>query len=320
MLFILSLEGYSQYATKHIIPYFEAKNLNIQDVKIKHLEDYYTYKSKGGRLDGKEGGLSSRSIKLHSIVINQVLKDALYHNIIDANPAERAKMPKSNDTSFKGNFYSVEQCNDLLKLFDGTVMQDMIYITFMYGLRRSELMGLKWNAIDFINNKLFIQHTVVLNETVVAKDKTKNKSSNREYPLLTEIKEILSKIKHEQEKNKKAFGNCYNDSGYVFSHEDGTTFHPSYVSHMFRKKLTKSDIPKYRWHDLRHSTASMLLAKGWSMKDISDWLGHANINVTMNTYTHIDLNRKRELAKGLENLLEKQSIDISLENPLEKTS
>jgi len=302
---IITLEGYNQYATKHIIPYFEPKKLNIQDITVKHLEDYYAYKSKDGRLDGKKGGLSYRTIKLHSIVINLVLKYALYHDVIDANPAERAKLPKNNDNSFKGNFYTVEQCNEILKLFRGVIMQDMIHITLLYGLRRSELMGLKWDAIDFENDTLTIKHTVVLNETVVAKDKTKNKASNRVYPLLPIVKEILLRIKKKQEEYKNLLGDCYNDTGYIFTREDGRTFHPSYVSHMFRKKMDKSDLPRYRWHDLRHSTASILLAKGWSMKDVSEWLGHSNINITMDTYTHVDINRKRELSSSLENLLEK---------------
>jgi integrase len=300
---IITLEGYRQYAIKHIIPYFEPKKLNIQNVTISHLEEYYNYKSKGGRLDNKKGGLSNRTIKLHSIVLNLIFKDALYKGIIKDNPNLRAKIPKNNDSSFKGNFYSVGQCNELLKSFEGMLLQDMIYLTIIYGLRRSELMGLKWQAVDFENDTLMIQHTVVLNETVVAKDKTKNKSSNRCYPLLPDIKEILLNIKTKQIENKKIFGNCYNDNDYIFTHEDGNVFHPSYCSHMFRKKLNKSDIPTYRWHDLRHSTASILLAKGWSMKDISEWLGHCNINVTMNTYTHIDVNRKRELSKGLESML-----------------
>ena len=300
----ITLEGYKQYLEKHIIPYFEPLKLTINKIGISHLESYYDYKSKGGRLDGKQGGLSIRTIKLHSIVINLILKDAIYRGIIKSNPNERAKMPKNNDNSFKGTFYTAEQLNRLLELLEGIPAQDMATITIFYGLRRSELMGLKWNAVDFKNDLLLIQHTVVLSTTIVKKDKTKNKSSKRGYPLLPEVKAILLKIKAKQEQDKIKFGNCYTNSGYIFTRDDGTPFHPSYVSHTIRKVLEKTDdLPKCRWHDLRHSTASLLLAKGWSMKDISEWLGHSNISTTMNIYTHIDINRKKELAKGLGNML-----------------
>jgi len=301
----VTLEGYQQFANKHIIPYFKNLNLNIQDVTIKHLEDYYNYKSKNGRLDKKTGGLSNRSIKLHSITINLIFKDALYRNIIQLNPNERAKIPKNKDINFKGSFYTIEQINELLKLFNNTLMHDMVYITCLYGLRRSELMGLRWSAVDFENEILTIKHTVVLKETVVIKDKTKNESSNRCYPLLPEIKEMFLRIKEKQESNKRLFGNCYKDTGYVFTRENGDMFHPSYTSHRLRKIVGKSDLPLLRWHDLRHSCASLLFALGWSMKDVSEWLGHSNISTTMNIYTHIDVNRKRDLSKGLSGLLAK---------------
>ena len=286
---IITLEGYRQYAEKHIIPYFEHLRLNVQDVSTEHLEDYYFYKSKGGRLDEKPGGLSNRTIKLHSIVINLVFKDAFRRNLIRFNPNERARMPKNTGTNFKGSFYTAEQINMLLDLFDGTLMRDMIYISCLYGLRRSELMGLKWSAINFSNDTLMIQHTVVMyDSTVVQKDKTKNQSSNRCYPLLPEIKEILQKIKAKQEDNKKLFGDCYIDSGYIFTREDGNVFHPSYVSHRLRKVLAESELPPIRWHDLRHTCASLLLSKGWSMKDISEWLGHSNTNSLENPLENVE--------------------------------
>ena len=300
----VTLNGYKQFLETHIIPYFEPLKLTINKIGVSHLEGYYDYKSKGGRLDGKEGGLSNRTVKLHSIVINLILKDAIYRGIIKTNPNERAKIPKNNEASFKGTFYTIEQLNRLLELMEGLPVHDMATITIFYGLRRSELMGLKWNAIDFENNLLLIQHTVVLSTTIVKKDKTKNKSSKRGYPLLPEVKEILLKLKAEQKRNKAKFGNCYTISGYVFTKEDGTPFHPSYVSHTIRKALKKADdLPMCRWHDLRHSTGTLLLAKGWSMKDVSEWLGHSNISTTMDIYTHVDINRKKELAKGLVNML-----------------
>lgn len=300
----ITYEGYEEYARGHIIPYFEPLKLKLQDVKMSDIERYYNYKSVSGRLDGKEGGLSYRTIKLHSIVLNLVFEYAMRNKLIQDNPCKYAEIPKTAKRSEKiVNFYTPEQCRELLSLTEGTTLYDMIYLTFIYGLRRSELMGLKWDAVDFVNNTITIQHTVVLHSTMVAKDKIKNESSNRTYPLLNDVREILLKRKSQQEECNKLFGNCYCASGYVFAREDGKPFYPSYPTHAMKKVLERNNLPHIRWHDLRHSTASMLIEKGWSMKDISEWLGHADIGTTMNIYGHISMEHKRKLGDSLEGTL-----------------
>ncbi len=302
---IITYEGYHQYATKHIIPFFSQYNLKLQDVKIKDIESYYNYKATKGRLDGKKGGLSLRTIKLHSVVLNLVFKQGIYEGLIKDNPCEYAKYPTEKITATKAeaSFYTVSQCEELLSITKGTPLYNMIYITFMYGLRRSEMLGLKWNAIDFENETISIQHTVVLNDSVARKDKTKNTSSKRKYPLLPEVKMMLYEMLDEQKGNRSLFGNCYTESGYIFVKQDGKPYYPSYPTHELSKIITKNNLPHIRWHDLRHSTASMLIEKGWHMKDISEWLGHSNIGTTMNIYGHISLEHKRQLGNSLSGLI-----------------
>lgn len=300
----ITYEGYEQYTNKHIIPYFEPLHLKLQDIRMSDIEKYYQYKSVAGRLDGKEGGLSYRTIKLHSIVLNLVFEYAMRNKLIKENPCTYAQIPQdAKRNEKKVDFYTPKQCYELLELIKDTPLYDMVYITFMYGLRRSELMGLKWSAVDFDNNTVSICHTVVANYTVVAKDKTKNKSSRRTYPLLDEVKEIIMKRKAEQTEYKKVFGDCYTDTGYIFTKEDGTTYYPSYPSHMLQKVIKRNKLPHIRWHDLRHSTASMLIEEGWSMKDISEWLGHSDIGTTMDIYGHISMERKRTLGNSLNGVL-----------------
>lgn len=267
---IITYEGYAQYAEKHIIPYFKEKHLYIQDMKISDIEAYYNYKSVSGRIDGKPGGLSQRTIKLHGIVINLVFKKAVREGIISSNPCEYARIPKGISKRPVAKFYTAEQCKKLLETVEGTALHDMIYITTIYGLRRSEMMGLKWDAVDFNNNTITINHTVVLHSSVVAKDTTKNKSSMRTYPLVNDVKNILIHLKRQQEENKKLFGNCYKENDYIFVKEDGSTYYPSYPTHMLQKCLKNNNLPHIHWHDLRHTTASILLLKGWKMKEISE--------------------------------------------------
>lgn len=301
---IVTYEGYKQYAEKHIIPYFKPLRLKLHEVSLSHIEDYYNYKAKAGRLDGKSGGLSYRSIKLHSVVFNLVFKEALRNKLVKENPCTYAELPKNAIKSKKRvDFYTPEECQEVLKLIRGRPLYNMVYITFMYGLRRSELMGLKWSAIDFDANTVKIEHTVVANYTVVAKDKTKNGSSERTYPLLPDIREILLNLKMKQDKNRECMGNCYIDNDYVFTKEDGSTYYPSYPTHEFKKASVRYNFRHIRFHDLRHSCASMLISNEWQMKDISEWLGHSDIGTTMDIYGHLSMEHKRKLGDSLEGVL-----------------
>ena len=300
----VTYEGYRSIVTNHIIPYF--KKYNLQSITIDDVERFYNYKATNGRLDGKKGGLSLRSIKLQGIILNLIYKQAIREGVVKNNPCEYAKYPVSKITvpKIEPSFYTVEQCNELLNAIRDTPLYNMVYITFIYGLRRSELMGLKWDAVDFDNHTISIRHTVVVNSTVTRKDKTKNASSRRTYPLLPDIEKLLLDMKTEQEKNKQLFGNCYIDNGYIFVKADGSVYYPSYPTHELSKAISKNNLEHIRWHDLRHSTASMLIEKGWHMKDISDWLGHNDIGTTMNIYGHTNVQHKREISRKLCNILQ----------------
>ena len=302
---IVTYEGYRDCIVNHIAPYFKEKHLKLQDISINDIEDYYAYKAVSGRLDGKEGGLSQSTLKRHRILLSLTFKKAIRDGLLKYNPCEYAKMPKFTPKKPVAKFYTAEQCQELLTAVKGTPLYDMIYITILYGLRRSELLGLRWESVDMVNNIITINHTVVLQKVVVAKDDTKNKTSNRVYPIINEVKEIFMRLAREQEENKKLFGNCYSDSGYVFTKVDGTPYYPSYPTHELQKELKKHNLPHIRWHDLRHTTASLLILKGWQMKEISEWLGHADITTTMNIYGHIDLDHKRKLGETLSGMFEK---------------
>ncbi len=294
-------EGYYNTVINHFIPYFKALNLTIKEVKPKHIVDYYDYKFLGGRQDHKKGGLAFSSLKKHSAILKNILNQAFLEEIIPRNPALKIPLPKKDSSENKNTFLNASQANELLKLFKGHRLQPIIYMTLYYGLRRGEAIGLKWSAIDFKNDKIKINHIVTRTLTIVEKDRPKTASSKREYGLLPEIKEMLLKIRLEQKHNKKLFGNEYHSSEYVFTWEDGRSYDPGYVTKEFKKVLAKNKFPKMRFHDLRHSCASILYDKGWELKDIQTWLGHADIQTTANIYTHISKFRKEFMAKDLEN-------------------
>ena len=104
--------------------------------------------------------------------------------------------------------------------------------------------------------------------------------------------------------NRIAFGREYQENGYVFKWADGHTYSPDYLSHRFNDLLKKHNLPHIRFHELRHSCASMLIGMGWTLKDVQEWLGHSDIKMTANIYSHIEVGRKRDMANSLEDKLQ----------------
>ena len=297
---IITYEGYRTQVNKHIIPYFSQKQLKLSQIKPSHIAEYYEEKFTDGRCDGK-GGLSTRTIKIQSFIIKSALDEAVIYELLLRNPADKVPLPKKEHDADNRVFLDVESANKVLQMFKGHPLQPLVYITLYYGLRRSEVLGLKWSAIDFNNNTIQIRHTVVKNLSIVSKDKTKTSSSKRTYVLLPEIKDLLLNLYSEQKNNKKLFGNSYNDSDYIFTWPDGRLFRPDYVTRGFQRVLKKNGFSKMRFHDLRHSCASILYDKNWHLKDTQTWLGHSSVKTTGDIYTHISQSRKNNMAIDIQN-------------------
>ena len=289
-------EGYKICTESHIIPYFEELDLSVREIQPLHIKKYYDDKYKSGRKDGREGGLSIKTIKRHSVIFKEALGDAAVKGMISRNPAIGVKMPAKEEKFTDIVFLDAEQVNEMLKCFDGHPLRALVYTTIYYGLRRSEVLGLKWSAVDFENNTLSINHTVVQNLTIIEKDTTKTETSKHTYRLIEDVKAVLLELKKQQEQNQKELGSAYVDSGYIFTWKNGERFNPEYVTRGFQRALASGGFQKMRFHDLRHSTASILYDKGWGMKDIQLWLRHSNISVTADIYTHVTKNRKAKMA------------------------
>ncbi|MDR0935829.1 MAG: site-specific integrase, partial [Oscillospiraceae bacterium] len=164
---------------------------------------------------------------------------------------------------------------------------------------RSEVLGLKWDSIDFPRNIVTIKHTVVQQQTIELKDTTKSTSSYRSFPLTNDVREMLLALKATEKENRRLFGKEYHENDYIFKRDDGTLFRPDFVTGKFGDLLKKYDLPHIRFHDLRHSCASLLISLGFSLKDIQEWLGHADITTTANIYAHLDAKRKQGMANSL---------------------
>ena len=152
----------------------------------------------------------------------------------------------------------------------------------------------------YFYNSLIVERTRTRFTTVVEKEKTKNESSHRTLPLNQQVKSYLLKLRAIQSENKLLMGQSYQDSDYVCRWSDGHRVSCDYISSKFKDFLSANGIPEHvRFHDLRHSCASFLLRAGCSMKEIADWLGHADISTAMNIYAHLDKGMKQDAADKL---------------------
>lgn len=290
---IITYQGYEILARTHILPYFDSLGTKLKDVSVEILQAYMDEKHTNGRKDGK-GGLSARTMRMHKNVIHQALDNAVKNGLLPQNPCRLIELPKTQ--RYEYHVYTDEELQTLFEVLADDPMLPLIRVTAYYGLRRSELLGLKWDSIDFRHKLITIRRTVSKVTKAVEKDKTKNASSYRSFPLTPDMENLFCEIKAQQDRNRSLFARSYQESEYVFTWPDGHLYSPDYITDRFSKLLKKHDLPHIRFHELRHSCASLLLSEGFTLKDVQEWMGHADIKMTANIYGHLDVARKRGIA------------------------
>ena len=197
--------------------------------------------------------------------IHKALKYAVKMDLIPFNPADKVERPKKQ--RYIADYYRQEELERLLEASKDHPYSLLIQMTAFYGLRRSEALGLKWDAIDFERDTITIKHIVTNAKIdgkceIVCADRAKTKSSLRSLPLVSNIREKLLALREQQKENRRVCGNCYSKKydGYVFVDAMGNIFNPRSVTANFSKLLEQNGLRHIRFHDLRHSCASLLLA------------------------------------------------------------
>jgi len=214
---------------------------------------------------------------------------------------EEVEPPSPND--FEAKFLNVGQVVKLVQTVRGRDIELPILLGAYYGLRRGEVLGLRWSCIDFDNNSILINHTVCEMKVDGTRQflfqTPKTKASIRSLPLDPVFKSFLQKRKHEQKEYRQMFGKAYDNEyhDYVMVDPMGKLMRPDNVSKKFHNLAQRLGYGMMRFHDLRHTCASIMVARGVSMKQIQEWLGHSDFQITANRYSHLEFQSKIEAAE-----------------------
>ena len=296
---ITTYAAYSSGIKNRIVPYFEEHHpgLRLRQVTPKQLQDYYTYEM-------KVKGVSANTVIHRHANIRKALQYAFKTGLLSSNPADRIERPKKQ--KFVGSIYDEHELEKLFQIVRGDPIELAVILAAFYGLRRSEVVGLKWDAIDFEKKTFTVKHTVTQvtvdgKEVTIQKDRTKTKSSYRTLPLVPPFEELLHRLRQEQLINQKVCGTAYCQKylDYIYVNAMGELVKPNFITQHFEITLKNNGMKKIRFHDLRHSCASLLYANGVSLKEIQEWLGHSDIGTTSNIYTHLDYSSKVSSANAI---------------------
>lgn len=295
---VTTYASYSVSIRRSIIPYFRDKKLTLQDLEKhpKYIQDYYQHEL--------NSGLTANTVIHRHANIRKCLQYAFQIGLIKSNPADRVERPRK--VKYVATIYNQEELETLFNVVRGDPIELAVILAAFYGLRRSEVVGLKWDAIDFEKKTFTIKHTVTQvtvdgKEVTIQKDRTKTKSSYRTLPLVPPFEELLHRLRQEQLINQKVCGNAYCQKylDYIYVNAIGELVKPNFITQHFEIVLKNNGLKKIRFHDLRHSCASLLYANGVSLKEIQEWLGHSDIGTTSNIYTHLDYSSKVSSANAI---------------------
>ena len=271
---ITTFSSYTQMVKGKIVPYFRKTGVKLGELQARHIQSFYLYELKT---------VSASTVIHEHANIHKALKYAVKMDLIPYNPADKVERPKKQ--KYIADYYRLEELEQLFEATKDHPFSLLIQMTAFYGLRRSEALGLRWDAIDFERNTITIRHIVTTAKVdgkyeVIRADRAKNTSSLRSLPLVPDIREKLLALKEQQKEDKRICGDCYGKEyeGYVFVDAMGNLFNPKTLSAVFSRLLEKAGLRHIRFHDLRHpyvkhTTKNKSLQKQKSQTTKNDDLG-----------------------------------------------
>ena len=297
-----TIVSYRSMTNGKIRRYFQRRpQLTVGNLKPQDIQDFY-------KSLFADGVVANTVIHYHAL-LRRAFQQAFKEERIDANPFDRVGRPKKN--KFHGENYTQEELLTLLYLARGDVIYPAILLAGAMGLRRSEALGVRWSRIDWEKRTVLLDTKIVEyrengKKKVEPVEEMKNKSSRRTLPLPDPVVEMLQVQKDHREVYRKMFQGSYNTQymDYVCVNQLGELLRPSYVTDHFRELLEKYGLRHIRFHDLRHTFASLLINQDVPLINVSNFLGHSDLSTTANIYAHLDKASKQASAAVISDILQ----------------
>ena len=283
--------GYKTKVRNYIKPYLG--DIYVQSLRTPHVQRMVN--------DMIARGLSPKNIRDTYNNINAAMKKALVLRMIPYNPCEGVVLPKLK--RYKAKVYNINMIHQVLNVAEGTDMYLPILLCTTAGLRRGELLALRWEDIDFQNNILKVRHNLVRGEKDYIIKEPKSESGIRDIHIGSEVVSYLKKERAKYVTDMMNYGIGFRNYGFVIRQYDGSPLKPDSMSRKWRRFLETNNLPPIRFHDLRHSHATALIQAGVSPKVVQERLGHSDVQITLNTYTHVLPEMDIEAAETLDRII-----------------
>jgi len=296
-----TFEGYRTVVRSQLVP--KLGHIALAELRPAHLQAYYAKALTEGRVDGKPGGLSARSVLHHHRVLSEALSHAVKWGLVTRNVAKAVDPPRPERVEM--NALDADGVWRLLEAAQGTPYHPMLHLAIYTGMRRSEILGLRWMDVDFrmaTISVVQVMHRLRGGRIVFQEPKTQK---GRRLVDLSPTAVLALRAHHErQEAKQDMLGLALAGSDLVFSQPDGSPSLPDTLSHAFAKIAARAGLPGVRLHDLRHTHATLMLRQGVHPKVVQERLGHSTIGVTLDTYSHVTPGLQRAAAMTFDRELE----------------
>jgi integrase len=279
-------EGYEHIMRKNIIP--ALGNMTLMQLKAEHLQRYYTEKT--------AGGLSGQTVRHHHTALHKALNTAVEWGVIARNVADAARPPKVVHREMQT--WCEEDVTRFLEAAKATQYYALFYTALFTGMRRSEVLALRWKDIDLILSQVYVSRGLhCMKGGIIIYRPTKTAKGRRSIALSPSAYVVLREHREKCEADRKTLMEPLTDDTLVFSHGDGRPLLPNSVTHAWNRIARKTDLKHIRLHDARHTHASIMLKQEVHPKIVQERLGHANISVTLDTYSHVAPGLQRKAAE-----------------------
>lgn len=295
---------YHSLITTHIVP--ELGRVSLQNLKPEQIQAFYAKKIKAG--------LSARTVQLIHKVLHDALDNAVKWNLVSRNICDVVTVPRAQRNEIQP--LTPDQANKLLASARGHRLEVLLTVALITGMRRGELLALRWENINFDTNTLQVRRTVSNQAGYgFVETEPKTQSGRRSISLPSFV---IARLKHhriQQREQQLKVGKEWEEKDLVFPNRKGGYLSPKILFESFERLLKRAGLPHIRFHDLRHSAATILLSMGVNPKVIQEILGHSNISMTLGTYLHVLPSMQEEAMKKWENVFKEEDTGEKRSDP-----